>query len=154
MNAVPQGRREIVPWSPADDAMLRAMWDAADSVATIAGRLGRSRGAIYMHAKAIGLRRPKHPGGTLRRLADARARGAARSAVLHAGRPGTAGHGRLQGIAPFIGVQHQTCQWIEGEPSPDDGCKCGSPVLPGLPYCGRHAARAYRAIEMIEAEAA
>ena len=51
------------------------------------------------------------------------------------------------------------CQWIEGEPSAEDGCKCGRPIQPidraldaslpqrqglrSLPYCGAHMARAY-----------
>lgn len=51
------------------------------------------------------------------------------------------------------------CQWIEGEPSADDGCKCGAPVEPidcaldasltqrqglrSIPYCAAHLARAY-----------
>jgi hypothetical protein len=35
------------------------------------------------------------------------------------------------------------CQWIAGEPSEDDACKCGAPALEGRPYCGRHHARAY-----------
>jgi GcrA cell cycle regulator len=34
------------------------------------------------------------------------------------------------------------CQWIEGEPSRDDGCKCGQPIRPGSPYCAAHGARA------------
>ena len=36
----------------------------------------------------------------------------------------------------------ERCQWIEGEPSPDDGCKCGASTVPGHPYCGIHRQRA------------
>src|SRR5579862_4404553 len=35
-----------------------------------------------------------------------------------------------------------TCQWIEGEPSEDDACKCGRPSIPGRSYCAPHLARA------------
>lgn len=41
----------------------------------------------------------------------------------------------------------QGCQWIDGAVSADDGCKCGKPVLSGLPgrapYCAEHAARCF-----------
>ena len=36
------------------------------------------------------------------------------------------------------------CQWIAGEPSPDDSVKCGARAVPGRPYCEEHTARAYR----------
>jgi len=43
------------------------------------------------------------------------------------------------------------CQWIPGEPSAEDGCKCGRPAraigraprLRSIPYCDAHLARAY-----------
>ncbi|RJF80930.1 hypothetical protein D3877_11890 [Azospirillum cavernae] len=38
----------------------------------------------------------------------------------------------------------RVCQWIEGEPTPDDSCKCGAPSAPGHAYCGPHLRRAYR----------
>lgn len=36
------------------------------------------------------------------------------------------------------------CQWIEGEPTADDYCKCGLRAIPGRPYCPDHEARAYQ----------
>jgi hypothetical protein len=36
-----------------------------------------------------------------------------------------------------------TCQWIDGEPSADDACKCGAATVPGKPYCAAHWARAW-----------
>jgi hypothetical protein len=38
--------------------------------------------------------------------------------------------------SPFV-----RCQWIPGEPSPTDGCKCGAPTMDGEPYCAEHTAR-------------
>ena len=35
-----------------------------------------------------------------------------------------------------------TCQWIIGDPTADDACKCGEPAMDG-PYCARHMAMAY-----------
>jgi hypothetical protein len=31
------------------------------------------------------------------------------------------------------------CQWIEGEPTMDDACKCGAPTVNGT-YCAEHVA--------------
>lgn len=38
----------------------------------------------------------------------------------------------------------ERCQWIEGEPSADDACKCGEPVIANplfRPYCEDHLRR-------------
>jgi len=36
------------------------------------------------------------------------------------------------------------CQWIQGEPSRDDTCKCGRPVhREGSPWCAAHYRRVY-----------
>ncbi len=31
------------------------------------------------------------------------------------------------------------CQFIAGDPSADDACKCRRPAMPGSPYCEVHA---------------
>jgi hypothetical protein len=38
----------------------------------------------------------------------------------------------------------RSCQWIADEPSADDSCKCGDPVVgePRYPFCPAHLARA------------
>lgn len=44
------------------------------------------------------------------------------------------------------GPRFKICQFIEGEPAPDDECKCGEPVVEGQgPYCPEHLARCYHA---------
>ena len=42
------------------------------------------------------------------------------------------------------GMRFHTCQWIEGQPSADDACKCGQPTQRGGPYCAAHHARRWR----------
>lgn len=42
------------------------------------------------------------------------------------------------------GPRATRCQWIAGEPSWDDACKCGQPVAPGRPYCAEHWHRAWK----------
>ncbi|SMF47650.1 GcrA cell cycle regulator [Azospirillum oryzae] len=46
----------------------------------------------------------------------------------------------------FAAAPAKTCQWIEGNPTPDDSCKCLAPSAPGVSYCPDHAARAYRVL--------
>lgn len=46
----------------------------------------------------------------------------------------------LQPIGPA-----RFCRWIEGQPTPDDSCKCLAPSVPGVSYCPDHARRAFRA---------
>lgn len=50
-------------------------------------------------------------------------------------------------IRPCEGMQHKTCQFIEGDPIPEDGDHdsifCGKPVKPGSPYCLEHHKRCF-----------
>lgn len=50
----------------------------------------------------------------------------------------------------FEGKRPRACQWIAGEPGPDDSCKCGAPVAPGKPWCEPHQARAWRPAGKVE----
>lgn len=54
---------------------------------------------------------------------------------------------RQVGIARFfagLGHRFAICQWIEGEPTADDACKCGRRVRGGTVYCEQHEKRALR----------
>ncbi len=42
-----------------------------------------------------------------------------------------------------LGPPPDTCQWIDGQPGPDDACKCARPVVPGQSWCAAHLAHAY-----------
>lgn len=46
----------------------------------------------------------------------------------------------------FTAAPAKTCQWIAGQPTPDDSCKCLASSAPGVSYCPDHAARAYRVL--------
>jgi hypothetical protein len=39
------------------------------------------------------------------------------------------------------GFRFRACQYIEGDPSPDESCKCGEAVVPGTAYCPTHLER-------------
>jgi hypothetical protein len=36
-----------------------------------------------------------------------------------------------------------TCQYIAGDPAPDDSCKCGAPTRRGSPWCDSHRTLVY-----------
>ena len=40
-------------------------------------------------------------------------------------------------------AEDRRCQWIEGDPGPDDSCKCGEKAVPGQSWCDAHFARAF-----------
>ncbi len=50
-----------------------------------------------------------------------------------------------RGLARYlVRTRHgfRACQWIAGEPSAQEACKCGRTPAPGSPYCERHRVRA------------
>lgn len=49
------------------------------------------------------------------------------------------------------GPKGRQCQWIEGEPGEDDGCKCLRVTAAGESWCKAHRARAYLPPEVVEA---
>lgn len=38
-------------------------------------------------------------------------------------------------------ARFRTCQFIGGDPSANDACKCGNPTIDGGPYCAHHLER-------------
>jgi hypothetical protein len=57
------------------------------------------------------------------------------------------GEGCLRGLGSikpgFSGPPARGCQWIEGEPSGDDSCKCLKPSKTGFDWCEEHFKRVY-----------
>ena len=100
----------------------------AGGVRTMRQRLRQAQ-ISWLHAKTV---REAAPPGQRRRAAAA-------GLTLLAMRRG------------FTGPRPRLCQWIEGEPSGDDSCKCLVPVEPGRPYCAAHWARAWRPADKVEA---
>ena len=47
-------------------------------------------------------------------------------------------------------MRHTACQWIEGEPSGDDGCKCLRGTERGESWCPAHLERIYLPPDMAE----
>ena len=50
----------------------------------------------------------------------------------------------------IVGPRRRQCQWIEGEPSGDDRCKCRRETARGLSWCPAHLDRIYLPPEVAE----
>lgn len=98
-------------WNPWQLNELRRRWVAGETASTISKAIGKSRDAVIGMSRRRGL--PRRPSPILR----LRPVGPAQVPPLRARR---------------------ICQWIEGEPTPDDSCKCGMKPLPDSPYCPLH----------------
>jgi hypothetical protein len=61
--------------------------------------------------------------------------------ATHLGGKGVGAWGGIRAIA--TGQASKACQWIAGEPTCDDSCKCLEPVANGKSYCNAHQERVY-----------
>ncbi len=103
-------------WTPERTSNLIALWNQDLSTSEIGRRLGITKNAVIGKVHRLGLtqRRPSPK---------------PRPAPVH--------FLRLEALR--VGM----CSWPIGEPREDDFHFCGSPVLAGKPYCGKHCAIAY-----------
>lgn len=107
-------------WTEPQIERLKELWAANVSERGMREKLGMGAQAIATMAKRLGL--------------PARDVSAIISASMQRA-PRYAGPVELSATAK--------CQWIEGEPSADDACKCGRPALVGRSWCPDHFARVY-----------
>lgn len=152
-------------WSAAEDELLRKLWNEglsgqAISKALIAAGHERTRNAVIGHAHRLGLdpranpidQGPRASPEELRERRRQRDRERDRRGDRHRARQGA--HSRKSRAMPNIvsapqavpaqipSVTHRTCQWIEGEPTHNDACKCGAPSFAGA-YCQAHYLRSF-----------
>jgi GcrA cell cycle regulator len=120
-------------WSEERVAALKLLWTAGASARTIAERLGGvSRSAVL--GKIFRLRRV-----------------AAASALLAAVPKRKLGRPRRRGKS-LPELKNDSCRWPYGRPGKASFFFCGEPgadLERGMPYCARHARRAYRRGENI-----
>ena len=151
------------PWTTDEEALLARLWDEDKlSGAEIARQMGRSKNSVVGKARRLSLDRrpspilPPNPNAPKRRK---RARLDEVSDTPH-------GHWVIPIVAAFeqearevlqgpaIGryaerdLQHETCQWLEGEPAMR--AFCGLPVVKGTSWCLAHAKRVFRKAKPIE----
>lgn len=163
-------------FTEAQDAFLRAHYNRDMTTRAIAGELGKGQSAVLHRAKRLGLAKPcgerganfRKPGKpsriakprgarealtpkppAKRQTRRVRRQQAAASEMRlrkKLGMPTYSLNVRRLSTAVGQGPRFKACQWIEGEPTADESCKCGEPTVAGrhAPYCHNHMARAYK----------
>ena len=141
-------------YTEAQKTFVREHYGGRMSASEIARRMGLRKNQLVGLANRLGLKRsdrnpvgktgsrPRKVGPRRRSaralgiddpLAGSDASEATRRAAL---KPG--------GRPPHVLSREPRCQFIAGQPTVDDACKCGEPTLPGWPYCAEHRARCYQ----------
>ena len=133
-------------WTDDRVEKLRKWWAEGLTGSEIAERLGGvSRNAVLGKAHRLGLEKRPNPiilgmsdeeRRRRRRERDRNRRGGRRRsvrAVVHSDKKWTPPPPRRQTFSPW-----RVCQYIAGEPTEDDSCKCLEPTLPGHSWCREH----------------
>ena len=159
-------RPDLITWPEEKVAELKRLWEVERLTAQEIGRrLGMSKYSIVGKARRVGCTKRASPiirGRTplqkkrermlavLNRPVEPPPAGPAVEAAAKPPEPKPLrGRGRWLGERKgperraTPGWRPKACQWIAGEPSADDACKCGEPVTPGRPYCDAHWARSW-----------
>ena len=130
-------------WTKWGIAELTRLWGLDMAAGKIAAKLGVTRGSVTGKAARLNLPgRPSPIGAPDGPRVFSAAEGRRKALALPKSRP-PFWPGRA---APAPSIL-SGCQWISGEPTGDDSCKCGAPALIGLPYCAEHHAKARLKIE-------
>ncbi len=133
-------------WQAEPEAELRRRWDAGQPTELIGRALGVSKNAVIGKAHRLGLEprpSPIKPRRPVERMAKDATPAAPGEAKAPAAKPPKPGKGDPSRLARVPRTNQDPCQWIEGEPSADDKCKCGARAVAGRPYCLEHCAKAY-----------
>mgnify|MGYP002624215135 FL=1 len=125
----------------------------------IGRKVGRSKNGVSGWAQRHGLSGARYNGMTVEQFRDMKEKQGLsyreiaavldikETQVAHFARKHGLGPGRLKAktgrLACSNGLRIKACQYIAGDPSHDDACKCGAPVQRGKPYCEAHQRRAW-----------
>jgi hypothetical protein len=112
--------KQLNTWTPDEDWRLQLLVNEGRTTSEIAQLTGRTKNAVISRIDRLNLRQKEEPHSTT---------------VLWSGT-------RTRSFVP-LGPLPKICQWIEGEPTWDDTCKCCAPTQAGSVYCSEHLARAY-----------
>ena len=120
-------------WTDAAISALSQAWHAGATAKTIAAFLGQpfTRNMVIGKARRMGLPSRQSP---IIRFAPG-------EEPVRPKRLPTVKRRRL----PKIPVSFKTCQWIDGQPTKDDSCKCGQPATRGA-YCDEHYRQSYNRV--------
>ena len=129
-------------WTEPRITVLKQLWDAGDSARIIGLKLGVSKNAVIgkVHREGLQLRPSPIIRSGLPQSKEKKRPKFIRSAI------------RISIIAPKGFKYKKTdrkCQWISGEPTKYDSCKCMAPAVmypnnTRAPYCEKHVRKAWR----------
>ncbi len=137
-----------------DDRFIREHYGQDMSATKIGRYLGKNKNSVIGRAGRLGLNDPER--SPIRKAGNKSTRDLSRPKPSPKPRPAqsappiqraTYGKPRRVPVRRMVGGARfgrtRACQWIEGQPSIDDACKCGARAEPGYPYCEPHLRRAY-----------
>lgn len=125
----------MIEWTEERVARLKELWALEYSAQRIGLLIGTTKNSVISKSRKIGLPRRQSP---INRTGSRLNRGQSPERIRN---QWLGNHGRRR-VVP-ISLRFKTCQWIEGQPTPDDSCKCGAPVVMGEPYCAAHLRQAW-----------
>ncbi len=131
-----------ITWTPERISRLTELWADGVSASLIAKEMELGKNAVI--GKAHRLELPRRPSPILRN-------GPAPKTDVIAEATGAEARKLADDRKPQWLLSHRmapsahsrTCQFIAGEPSSDDTCKCGEPVRRGSSYCPAHHRRCW-----------
>ena len=138
-----------VTWTEARVARLSELWLGGVSARLIAIDMNLSKNAVV--GKAHRLELAGRPSPILHCARAAPESKTQRQAACkppkrlehHSGGHMPTGRTVVHTAKMVSGFNPKTCQWIAGEPSADDACKCGAATGASRVYCPAHEARAW-----------
>lgn len=138
-------------WTDERISVLKQLWGAGKTAAEIAEQLGGgvTRNAVIGKAHRLGLSgraSPIHSKTVSSNKAAADSNKTAQAPQIR--RPRTADETSKvlpdgKGVS-LLDLREKMCRWPHGDPKKEGFRFCGCSSLPGLPYCGEHAALAYQ----------
>jgi GcrA cell cycle regulator len=139
-------------WTAERVEQLKALYAAGLSCGEIAARMGGiTRNAVLgkVHRLGLPLRGNDHLFGRTRQPCQTKRRRERRDSpfrlLLAARRAAPAPLPVIEsetGRVPFLALEPGACRYIPGDVRVDSRA-CGDPIVPGLPYCERHALRCF-----------
>lgn len=130
------------PWDEPSLKTLVEMWAAGCSAGVIAKKLDRTKNAVVGKAHRMALEARESPIRTgvanpkpRKRREKPKVIDLSRHATKTVSLPKVTGEARRS-----IGGR---CQWIDGDPTRDDSCKCSAKPAEGSVWCEEHLRRAY-----------
>ena len=136
-------------WTEERVARLTELWNEGMAARLIAVDIGLTKNAIVGKAHRLELAgRPSPILHCARAAPESKPHRQAACETPKRLPPASGGHmptGRsvVRTAKMASGARFRACQWIAGEPSADDRCKCGAEVGASPVYCPAHEARAY-----------